>query len=45
MHSKRLRKRETNRRKKQMSNDLFEIFIQMLYDTFEEYNVERGEHG
>jgi hypothetical protein len=25
-----------------MSNDQFEIFIQMLYDTFEEYKIERG---
>jgi len=25
-----------------MANDQFEIFIQMLYDAFEEYNVERG---
>jgi hypothetical protein len=42
MHSERLRKKETNRRKRKMANDQFEIFIQMLYDTFEEYKIERG---
>jgi hypothetical protein len=42
MHSERLRKKETNRRKRKMANDQFEIFIQMLYDAFEEYKIERG---
>jgi hypothetical protein len=36
------KQKEKNRRKRKMANDQFEIFIQMLYDAFEEYKIERG---